>query len=886
MTAENMSGRDPLSPVEEENLLSEENETANSSHRSTGKVLADVLSAMTQMSSTMLSMENAMKRLAGAPEDHATPLKRRRTSPTTNSRSDSGDSDPEKSYFEELNFPPNGDPPKLGSSDALLNEIAEDFESDEQTDPKVDDDQELERVWSCNSLQVFVQDSSGCDFALLLYMCDNNVFLIRSKAAYDLFTSLFVLFGLVQYTCTVGLHTNKGKSPFENLADPSSFGLPDSTVHFYISGPAGKLGAWNILSQNADKAQDAKTDKHSHLSDGSPVFLYFHGNGFTRGTGHRLGLYKLLTSIGYHVVTIDYRGFGDSEGKPSENGLIEDGLAAWKWIRSQSPEAPLYIWGHSLGSGVAGGVAKALCEEGSPPLGVILEAPFNNIWDGAVHHPITIPFRFLPYFNETVLDEVKEVFRTDKRLADVYCPILILHDRSDEIISFELGKKLYESAKVSRPADAGNSSGPTDAQIRIRVRCLKTRDFKGRIALKNGREGKTVREAVCASIYTIFLPRTLASNVEDANHFWELDYPEIVDNITCQPANITSQVPGGLKNMRSPAGTGVFVTGTSEINLNPDLAIECPGNPTRCTTGFSVSFLIKVTGPESCFNHYSFLFGNIVTQPLEQITDYIGFAVGMRTKYFEIVVVSDNFVCKGTLTWYRRNVWTHVAFSWKDPASSDSGLKVFNDASKSDLQKGCDLELRDRRPPRQTISLGSSTQSLLLSVEMDVLAIWNKRRSNSKLNAPWRHIQDNSRIPIVVDFNVVLLDLPWEPSLSDTESDEHEHLIEEFTEQMTNLNNSVKGIILGANVSGLRQLSDGKVTAKMSFNFYRSEWQTLLQSQETFENGTVLNSRIEILSCSATDECKSENDSKAASATTDYVDLKMPRLIGKPSAIG
>ena len=140
MTAETMSGRDPLSPAEEETLLSEENETASSSHQGTDNVLADVLSAMNQMSSTMLSMENAMKRLAGTPEDHAMPLKRRRKSPATSALSDSGDSDPEKSDSEELNFPPNGDPPKLGSSvteDALLNEIAQDFESDEQTDPKV-----------------------------------------------------------------------------------------------------------------------------------------------------------------------------------------------------------------------------------------------------------------------------------------------------------------------------------------------------------------------------------------------------------------------------------------------------------------------------------------------------------------------------------------------------------------------------------------------------------------------------------------------------------------------------------------------------------------------------------------------------------------------------
>ena len=114
MTAENMSGRDPLSPAEEENLLFEENESANSSHQGTDKVVADVLSAMTQMSSTMLSMENAMKRLAGAPEDHATPPKRGKKPPATSTMSDSGDSDPEKSDSEELNSPRNGDSPKLG----------------------------------------------------------------------------------------------------------------------------------------------------------------------------------------------------------------------------------------------------------------------------------------------------------------------------------------------------------------------------------------------------------------------------------------------------------------------------------------------------------------------------------------------------------------------------------------------------------------------------------------------------------------------------------------------------------------------------------------------------------------------------------------------------
>ena len=138
MAAKYMSERDPLSPAEEDNLLCEDNGSANPSHQGTGKVLANILSAMTQMSSTMLSMENEMKRLADAPEDHATPLKRRRKPPAPTTMSNSGDSDPEQSDSEALIFPPKGDPPKSSSvtEDALLNEIAQDFELSVVLSPK------------------------------------------------------------------------------------------------------------------------------------------------------------------------------------------------------------------------------------------------------------------------------------------------------------------------------------------------------------------------------------------------------------------------------------------------------------------------------------------------------------------------------------------------------------------------------------------------------------------------------------------------------------------------------------------------------------------------------------------------------------------------------
>lgn len=51
----------------------------------------------------------------------------------------------------------------------------------------------------------------------------------------------------------------------------------------------------------------------------------------------------------------------------------------------------------------------------------------------------------------------------------------------------------------------------------------------------------------------------------------------------------------------------------------------------------------------------------------------------MWGEYLEIVVVSDNYVCKGILMWYKCNVWFYVVFSWKDFVLVDGGFKVFND---------------------------------------------------------------------------------------------------------------------------------------------------------------------------------------------------------------
>lgn len=105
-----------------------------------------------------------------------------------------------------------------------------------------------------------------------------------------------------------------------------------------------------------------------------PTVLFFHGNAATRAFSTRILYYQAFTSrLGANVLAIDYRGFGDSTGEPSEPGLITDGRAAWDWLIEQgAKEGDIAIVGHSLGTGVASQLGAQLEDDGIKPRGIVL----------------------------------------------------------------------------------------------------------------------------------------------------------------------------------------------------------------------------------------------------------------------------------------------------------------------------------------------------------------------------------------------------------------------------------------------------------------------------------------------------------------------------------
>jgi fermentation-respiration switch protein FrsA (DUF1100 family) len=205
--------------------------------------------------------------------------------------------------------------------------------------------------------------------------------------------------------------------PTESLPfTPRDWGMEFEDVYFTASDGV-RLNAWLI-----DAGDDA------------PMVLWFHGN--AGNIADRVDNARLLYGRGLSLFMIDYRGYGASEGRPSEKGINEDGLAAYDYLleRGVTPEN-LIVFGRSLGSTVAIHLA---CQDKCA--GVILESAFTNMADMAKKHFPIVPGT----------GGFKLKFPSIDRIASIDDPILFIHGAEDEIVPYELGLRLFEAASAEK----------------------------------------------------------------------------------------------------------------------------------------------------------------------------------------------------------------------------------------------------------------------------------------------------------------------------------------------------------------------------------------------------------------------------------------------------
>jgi fermentation-respiration switch protein FrsA (DUF1100 family) len=193
---------------------------------------------------------------------------------------------------------------------------------------------------------------------------------------------------------------------------PAAAGFPQAEEHVLTTSDGERVIVWHV----AAKA-------------GHRVVLYFPGNGDTLASS--AWRFSQIAAGGTGLVALAYRGYAGSSGKPSEEGLLRDAAAAYAFTSVLYDAGRIVIWGFSLGTGAAVALAA---EHGVG--GLILEAPYTSIADVAAAAFPFMPVRYL----------VRDPFRSDRRIAKVAAPLLVMQGGRDATIPPRFGERLFALA--------------------------------------------------------------------------------------------------------------------------------------------------------------------------------------------------------------------------------------------------------------------------------------------------------------------------------------------------------------------------------------------------------------------------------------------------------
>lgn len=188
---------------------------------------------------------------------------------------------------------------------------------------------------------------------------------------------------------------------------------------------------------------------YSHDAPAATILL-FHGN--AGNLSHRHALCRAYRDLGYNVFIPDYRGYGRSEGEPSESGLFLDAEAAYDFIRSRDGgKTPVVLFGSSLGGAVAVDLATR-----RDAAALVLESTFTSAADVAALHYSFLPVRML----------LRTKFDSARKIRGIGLPALFIHGDEDTIVPVSLGRALFDAAPGPKEFVTIRGAGHNDLQYR------------------------------------------------------------------------------------------------------------------------------------------------------------------------------------------------------------------------------------------------------------------------------------------------------------------------------------------------------------------------------------------------------------------------------------
>jgi fermentation-respiration switch protein FrsA (DUF1100 family) len=228
--------------------------------------------------------------------------------------------------------------------------------------------------------------------------------------------------------------------PFGDVPDPAGLGLTDVEVVALRAADGETLQAWFVpASPRGDGDAGAR-----------PSVIVFNGNAGNRG--YRAELAHGLRARGFHVLLFDYRGYGGSTGRPSEEGLAADARAARAYLASRGDvdAARIVYFGESLGAAVAVGLAVE-----APPAALVLRSPFTSLGDvGQLHYPF-LPVRRL----------LRDRFPSLDRMPRVTCPVAVVAGDRDGIIPIAQSRAIFDAAREPKTFTLVEGADHNDAAL-------------------------------------------------------------------------------------------------------------------------------------------------------------------------------------------------------------------------------------------------------------------------------------------------------------------------------------------------------------------------------------------------------------------------------------
>jgi len=202
----------------------------------------------------------------------------------------------------------------------------------------------------------------------------------------------------------------------ELVSTPDSIGLNYQDVELATEDNI-KLHSWFIAANTPSPIQK--------------TILFFHGN--AGNISHRLDSINIFHKLGMNVFIIDYRGYGQSTGRIAEAGIYLDAKAAWLYLTKQRGIKPnnIIIFGRSLGGSVAAWLASQ-----HTPAALIVESSFSSV--------ASMGKRIYPYLPVSLISRYN--FNTKKYIKAIHCPVLVAHSFNDNIIPYEEGQDIYNTA--------------------------------------------------------------------------------------------------------------------------------------------------------------------------------------------------------------------------------------------------------------------------------------------------------------------------------------------------------------------------------------------------------------------------------------------------------